>query len=366
MLDHVKKAFVGMLTGASVVTALLMVAVGYSDHIHPESFPEPLLACIGLTFPFFIVANIISLVVLLLVRWKLSIIPIVGFALAYVPIRTYFPINVTSDGSDDCIKIVTYNVCGFGGNYRYEKAVDTVANYLRRIDADIVCLQEVQGGKGGNGFQKMKEIYPYCDSTKLSLSEVLVNALGIFTRYPIIRKEIIDYQSSCNGSVAYYLQVNEDTIIVINNHLEATHLSSDQRKRYKEVLKGEMEQDEAEEEMIMIFEKLADNMRKRAPEAEAVHQYVEAHSAYPIIVCGDFNDTPISYTRHMMAKGLTDCFVSAGNGFGLSYNQKGFNLRIDHMMCSSHFEPYHCFVDDKMDASDHYPLICRLKMGDNH
>ena len=317
MLDHVKKAFVGMLTGASVVTALLMVAVGYSDHIHPESFPEPLLACIGLTFPFFIVANIISLVVLLLVRWKLSIIPIVGFALAYVPIRTYFPINVTSDGPDDCIKIVTYNVCGFGGNYRYEKAVDTVANYLRRIDADIVCLQEVQGGKGGNGFQKMKEIYPYCDSTKLSLSEVLVNALGIFTRYPIIRKEIIDYQSSCNGSVAYYLQVNEDTIIVINNHLEATHLSSDQRKRYKEVLKGEMEQDEAEEEMIMIFEKLADNMRKRAPEAEAVHQYVEAHSAYPIIVCGDFNDTPISYTRHMMAKGLTDCFVSAGNGFGL-------------------------------------------------
>lgn len=366
MLDHVKKVFVGMLTGASVVTALLMVAVGYSDHIHPDSFPDPLLACIGLTFPFFIIANIISLIVLLLVRWKLALIPIIGFALAYVPIRTYFPLNLTSDGPDDCIKIVTYNVCGFGGNYRYEKAVDTVGNYLQRIDADIVCLQEVQGGKGGNGYEKMKEIYPYNDSTHISTSQSLVNAVGIHTRYPIIRKEVIDYQSAYNGSVAYYLQVGQDTIIVINNHLEATHLSTDQRKRYKDVLKGEMEHEEAEEEVLMILEKLADNMRKRAPQAEAVHQYVEAHSQYPIIVCGDFNDTPISYTRHVMAQGLTDCFVSAGNGFGLSYNQKGFNLRIDHLMCSSHFEPYHCFVDDKMDASDHYPLICRLKLSDNH
>ena len=222
MLDHVKKAFVGMLTGASVMTALLMVAVGYSDHIRPDLFPSSLLACVGLTFPFFIVANIISLIVLLVVRWRLALIPVVGFALAYVPIRTYFPINMISDGPDDCIKIVTYNVCGFGGNFRYEKAVDTVANYLRRIDADIVCLQEVQGGKGGSGFEKMKEIYPYNDSTRLSVSETLVNAVGIFTRYPIIRKEVIDYQSTCNGSVAYYLQVGEDTIIVINNHLEST------------------------------------------------------------------------------------------------------------------------------------------------
>ena len=99
------------------------------------------------------------------------------------------------------------------------------------------------------------------------------------------------------------------------------------------------------------------------PQAEAVHQYIEAHRQYPIIVCGDFNDNPISYSRRIIAQGLTDCFVETGRGVGLSYNQKGFFFRIDHIMCSDHFKPYNCSVDNKIDASDHYPISCRLKLS---
>ena len=73
---------------------------------------------------------------------------------------------------------------------------------------------------------------------------------GIHTRFPIVGKERIDYRSVANGSVAFYLKIADDTVIVINNHLESTHLSTAERNRYKEVLKGEMEQEEAEEEML--------------------------------------------------------------------------------------------------------------------
>jgi len=364
MLKHIKNTILAMLAGASAFTALLMVAVGYSDCLSPESYP--LLACVGLVFPFLILANLLLLVLLIIIKWKWSWIPLLGFALAYVPIRTYVPINFSRQVPDDCITVVSYNVCGFGGNYKYDNAIDTVAGYLQRIDADIVCLQEDMGGKGGSGFEKMKEIFPYNDTVRVSDSDCLVNAVGIHTRFPIVGKERIDYASKTNGSVAYYLQVHDDTIIVINNHLESTHLSNDERQRYKEVLKGEMEHQEAKEEMHLIADKLGDNMARRASQAEVVHRYVESHSQYPIIVCGDFNDTPISYARRTIAQGLTDCFVSAGCGFGLSYNQKGFNLRIDHMMCSSHFVPFRCYIDDKMDASDHYPLVCSLKKDDNH
>lgn len=363
MLDHVKNFFINLLTGASAVSALLLVAVGYSDRLDPVSFP--LLACIGMFFPVFILSNIFFLIILVIVRWKRIWIPLVGFALAYVPVRTYFPINMGGEPPAGCIKVVSYNVCAFGGNYKYDDAVDTVADYLKRLDADIVCLQEDMGGKGGNGFEKMKELYPYNDTVHVSTSPLVINAVGIHTRYPIIRKERIDYDSSTNGSVAYFLQVGTDTVLVINNHLESTHLSDDMRQRYKEVLKGEMEQEEAEAQMHSIFGKLSESMGKRGPQAEAVSHYVETYSQYPIILCGDFNDTPISYARHTIARNLTDCFVSSGCGLGLSYNQKGFTFRIDNIMCSDHFEPYGCRVDDEMDASDHYPIFCWLKRIEN-
>jgi hypothetical protein len=80
---------------------------------------------------------------------------------------------------------------------------------------------------------------------------------------------------------------------------------------------------------------------------------------------GDFNDNPISYSRYRIAQVLQDCFTETGRGFGLSYNQKGFFVRIDHILVSDHFEPFNCQIDSKMDASDHYPIICTLKMDDN-
>ena len=131
------------------------------------------------------------------------------------------------------------------------------------------------------------------------------------------------------------------------------------------MLKGKMERDTVKTESMLLVNKLGGSAAKRAPQAEAVHRYVQEHSQYPIIVCGDFNDNPISYSRRTIAEGLQDCFVETGRGIGLSYNQKGFWVRIDHILCSKHFTPQNCEIDDKMDASDHYPIISWLKMGDN-
>ena len=163
--------------------------------------------------------------------------------------------------------------------------------------------------------------------------------------------------------MAYYLDIEGDTVIVINNHLEGTHLSVEDRDNYKRLLKGKMKKDTARAETAFLIEKLGRYTAKRSKEADAVHAYIEAHRHYPIIVCGDFNDNPISYARRTIAKGLTDCFVETGRGLGLSYNQKGFFFRIDHIMCSDAFKPYNCEIDNKMDASDHYPIICKLKFA---
>jgi endonuclease/exonuclease/phosphatase (EEP) superfamily protein YafD len=130
------------------------------------------------------------------------------------------------------------------------------------------------------------------------------------------------------------------------------------------MIQGEMPRDTAKAETKFLLGRIGDSMAKRAPQARAVHEYIEGHRQYPMIVCGDFNDTPISYARHTIAQGLTDCYVETGNGPGLSYNLQGFYFRIDHMFVSDHFTPYGCKVDSKIDVSDHYPIVCTLKKAD--
>ena len=102
---------------------------------------------------------------------------------------------------------------------------------------------------------------------------------------------------------------------------------------------------------------------RRAPQAEAVARYVRKYldRKVPVILCGDFNDSPLSYTHRTIARELTDCYVASGNGPGISYHKSGMYFRIDHIFCSDDFEPYGAKVDNSVTASDHYPICCWLK-----
>lgn len=351
----VKSIIFHILVGASAALAALMVFVSYSDHFHP--LDHPVLACLGMVMPFFLVANLISLFVLLMVRWRWAFIPIVAFLVCIPAIRVYLPLHFPSEAPPGSIKIISFNVGGYAFNKPNPNPLDTIVKYLIRQNADIVCLQEDKSTKY-NTTEPFDTLYPYNDTVHVnSPTNPLINAVGIHSRYPIVKKERISYESRTNGSVAFFLLIDGDTVIVVNNHLESTHMNDTDRQHYTDIINGDMNSDEARAETRHLIDKLGVAMIKRAPQAEAVHQYIEQHRSYPIIVCGDFNDTPISYSRRTVAQGLTDCFVETGNGPGISYNVRGFYFRIDYMMCSEHFEPYSCHVDTDIDASDHYPVV---------
>ena len=128
------------------------------------------------------------------------------------------------------------------------------------------------------------------------------------------------------------------------------------------MVKGGLDRDSMKEESQLLLTKLATACERRAPQARAVAEYVERHRGMPVILCGDFNDSPISYTRRTIAAPLVDCYAETGNGPGISYHYNGFYVRIDNIMCSAHFTPYRCTVDRTVSASDHYPVYCWLKL----
>ena len=358
-MKKLKNFVVRLLSAVSILAAVAMVLVGFSDRLDPTA--HPVLACAGMLFPFFVIINVGVLVFWLFVGWRRAIIPIAGLVLCYQPIRTFFPLHFGSETPDDGLKVMSYNVCGYNHKGRHDQPMDTIMSYLRSQRPDIVCLQEDFRHKP-DPVGQLKEIFPYNDTVHVQKKrDSDLNALGVHSRFPIVKKERIVFESSANCSAAFFLLVDGDTVLVVNNHLESFHLSQEDRQHYKNMLKGQMERDSANVETRFLIDKLSKAQALRAPQARAVSDYIERHRHLPVIVCGDFNDTPISYARRTVGKGLTDCYVEAGCGPGLSYNQKGFNFRIDHIMCSGHFVPYRCVVDDKMGASDHYPVICWLK-----
>lgn len=362
MIKQLKTLTVNIFAGANVVTVLLMLLAGYSDHINPASFS--LLSNLGMAFPIFMLVNLLFIFFWLTFKWRKVWIPIVGYLLAYPPLTLYMPMHSAQDVPEGAIKVLSYNVCMYSGIDRYKdnEGFDTIYNFLVRQDADIVCLQEDVDTWRRYVLHRYKKVYPYNDTIFLCTNDELTNGLGIHTRYPILWREQIPYESMYNGSVAWFLKVGSDTVMVINNHLEGTHLSLEDRDRYERMIRGKLKRDTVRDESKALLEKVSRSSVIRAKAAEAIHRYIEQHSQYPAIVCGDFNDNPISYSRHVISEGLTDCYAETGRGVGLSYNRKGFFFRIDHILCSSDFTPYNCKVDNEIDASDHYPIYCWLKL----
>ena len=115
-----------------------------------------------------------------------------------------------------------------------------------------------------------------------------------------------------------------------------------------------------------LIDKLAETSKRRAPEVDAVARYIARHEGESIILCGDFNDNPISYTRRVIVDKLTDCYVATANGPGISYHLSGFYVRIDNIMCTPDWKPYGCTVDSKVKSSDHYPIYCWLQKQRKH
>lgn len=350
-----------MLAGANAMTIVLMLLAGYSDRINPAV--HSMMANVGLTFPLFFAANAAFLVFWLMAKPSRALLPVAGMLLAYSPARLYCPVNIPSTPPEGSIKVLSYNVC----NYDMWDDISQpcpVAEYVVKSKADIVCLEEA-----GACYSKLNKVdsiyaahYQYRDTTFAANGG---DMLCLLSRYPIVGKEKIHYASDTNNSAAFSLKIGGDTVVVVVNHFESTCLSADEKRGFSDMVKGDVRNASAKRESRSLLHKLASASARRAPQADAVASYVAQCKGKSVIVAGDFNDSPISYVRRTVARGLTDCYVATATGPGISYRDKAIFVRIDNLMCSTDFTPYACKVDRTVKASDHYPIACWLKKNAN-
>jgi endonuclease/exonuclease/phosphatase (EEP) superfamily protein YafD len=355
MLKRFKGLILKVTIGANVATIIVMLMCAYATYINP--LHHPVLSCFTLLFPIFLVLNCCFLVVWLLFRAKCCLLPLAGFLLCIGSIRNYCPINWPSKPPRGCIKVLSYNSFGFWLDSLNEEGKSVGADYLIKSNADIILLQEAGNEATNHIIDSCLAVYPYHAHQAISAGGT---HLACYSRFPIVSVERVPYESSSNGSFAYVMLVHGDSVLVINNHLESNKLQPGDKTAYKEMIEEPDEQTLSTGSRI-LFGKLGHASAIRSQQVKAINDYI-AHSGYKsVISCGDCNDSPLSYTVRQLSKYLNNAFVHSGNGLGLSYNQKGFLVRIDNIFYSGDWKSYGTQVDKTIGISDHYPIFTYLK-----
>lgn len=367
-IKRIGKFVAYLILAVNIFFLWLLILTAYSPHIKPTA--HPVVSCLGLTFPIFLVINLCFFIFWLVIqKYKLALFPLIAFLLCFPQIRTYFPINFhTNNLPEGSFKVLSYNIMGFDGAVKNE-GENPILNYLKNSGADILCLQEYQTMEWGQHLRQ-KDVeealkdYPYHNIHIVGSGKGHTNRIACYSKFPILSARKLDYESEYNGSMAYELDLNGDTALLINNHLESNKLTKEDKVVYESILK-DPETAKVKSGARLLIGKLAEASALRAPQADSIAREIASCRHPYIIVCGDFNDTPISYAHRVIEKGLNDAFTKSGRGLGISYNQNKFYFRIDNILASKNLKPYNCTVDRSIKESDHYPIWCYLKKEKN-
>jgi len=326
------------------------------------------LAMVGFSFPIVMIAHLFFAIFWLFCRHKLySIISIlcliIGFYLGGFPYEFHKKIN------EKGIKLVSYNVKNFDlynwhGSF---KRRDSIITYLTDIHPDIICFQEYYNDKQNtyNTNDSLKRILhlPYVHFESLVRVNNLYDfGMATLSKYPIIKqKKLFDSRKSTNNVMVTDIVIGNDTIRVFNCHMESIHL---EKSNYKTIDKiQDRSYTEKDSSGIRdIIHKLKKGFYRRATQADTISLAIK-NSPYPVIVCGDFNDIPLSYTYHKIKRHnkLNDAFRNSGHGMGGTYVGKLPSFRIDYILHSDKIKSWN-FVTGKRILSDHYPIYCEFEL----
>jgi endonuclease/exonuclease/phosphatase family metal-dependent hydrolase len=236
--------------------------------------------------------------------------------------------------------LMSYNVRMFN-LYDWLPARDIpqkITGFVKEKDPDIVCLQEYTT-KGNVTFPKYKH--------KFLFAKDGLSGQAIYSKYPIIESGHIEFPNSGNNVIFADIIKAKDTLRVYSMHMQSIKISPDIHERIDE------------EKSKLIFKRLSEAFTKQQQQAELFEKH-KSECNYPMIICGDLNNSAFSYVYRSIKGKMKDAFEEAGSGFGKSYNYKYYPARIDYVFTDKNIEIKEYTTFDNFANSDHFPVMTRL------
>ncbi len=371
-----KKAGVlrGILLFVNLVLVLALLVAYAAPFINPEKFWFP--AFFGLAFPYLVLLNALFVLIWMISgKWHLLISLIM--LLSGIPQHAHYlqfrhECTVVTEKSG--IKILSFNTHNLTDNppsVRENPSKTAILDFLEMADAHLVCLQEFTT-RGEDHLNEIKMLgkrlsLPYhYQSNYYKSNPKKTNGLIIFSHFPILNTGTLRDNRNKAFSIYTDILINDtDTVRIYNVHLESVYFHRKDYDFVKDITTpGRMDQD-ISKGSATILKKLKDAYQKKVGQVTLLRDHMDL-CTYPIILCGDFNVTPTSYTYHQLKKGLKDTFCECGQGFASTFrNSVLIPLRIDFILTG---KSYSCcdYKTEKLSISDHDPISVRVLIPGFH
>lgn len=370
LVINVSKGLKYLILTVNVLVALLLLFSTLAPVTSPFDFV--IISYLGLGFPILLFINVCFFIVwLVFLKWKYFVIQLVILLFCWNSINTYIPLNSPSkDIPEKSFKIMSYNVRGFDWLTGDEARNNPIFSYMANSGADIICMQEfaVEEKKDKDKIISLEELdgfleeYPY--RTIIRLGDTInscMYGLACYSKFPIEKVARIPIESAFNGAGMYEIKIGKKSLTIVNNHLESNRLTAEDKVLFKELVV-----DKNRKKLDAVTQTIRSHLdpafKTRATQANIIADCIriQREKTDAMIVCGDFNEPPISYAYETIKGNFLDAFKYTGRGVGITYHEDGFYFRIDYIMHSLNLQAYNCTVGD-VKYSDHYPIWAWIK-----
>ena len=346
----------------NIFFSFLLLMSYASVYINPYDFS--LLSIFGLFYPFLLFINILFVVFWIFIDKKLLFISLSIIIIGFSHFTDTFQIHFgKKEITENSFKLTSYNVRLFNKyNWLSQDSISyNIIQFLEEQNSDILCIQEFYSDKDNknlftdNKIQKFsKSKYSYIEYSQKN-GQTYNYGIATYSKLPIINKGVVKYENDYNLCIYTDLQIKQDTIRVYNCHFQSVHLGYDDYSFIDSVSTNNKPRN-LSRGTFRILTKFSKAYKKRARQSHILLEHIRT-SPYKIIVCGDFNDTPVSYTYRKISTDIDDAYKKSGLGFGNTYVNNFSFFRIDYILHSKSLNTYN-FKRTKIILSDHYPISC--------
>ncbi len=348
---------------------LLFLAACMAPYISPAWFWP--ISFITLAFPFLLGILVIFLVGWLFFNYRYALLSLIALLLGWKSISAFVAFKMPSGNKavtgGNTLTVMSYNVSQFGLYREKDSKYNRQAMFamIKKQELDIACFQDFYTSEKKNDFNNREDIsremelpYRYF-SSDFNRDGMQHWGSIIYSRFPIIASDKVKMSDGPRSESLIYADIvkNLDTFRIINMHLESYRFNEND---YSAIRKIKNQEDTGLKATKSIIQKMRDAYIRRSQQADIVGNFIR-QSPYPVIVCGDFNDTPASYTYFTIKGDLQDAFLQKGFGIGRTFTGLAPTLRIDYVFVSNHFK-VNSFRKINSDLSDHYPVITSLSL----
>jgi len=345
--------------------AVICLILAYSAYYLSPTGSFSYLAFFGLAYPVILLANLVIMLIWLCLWKKFFWIPFFAILIGFNHISALVQIDFNPEKpTAGSLKIMTFNVHnldGIEGNKKDRSTRSRIIDFLKIQKPDILCLQEfyLKNADTSGFFDRFNEAinskYYFYQNYYEYRKKRGIDAIATFSRYPFIGNGSLKLNQKEVFAIYSDIIIDEEKIRVYNIHLESFHLGNEDYSFYSKLSERELDRLKFQDGFYKIIAKLRKAFIIRAQQVEILRESI-AISPYPVIICGDFNDTPTSYSYNILKDDLYDSFRKAGVGFfGSTYAGRFPSFRIDYILFDKSFKAYE-YHKHNTDLSDHFPV----------